>query len=123
MPVRRARSRRRSSRSTCGTTAILVDRAELGDPCTGFEAIPWEDPEFTGELVDVSVTQVTEEDALLEVALGPGEETFQTVRMVYHRAHWRVFSTEDRTGTAPTYPSAKPARRAGSRPGAACRRR
>lgn len=78
--------------------AILVDRADLGDPCTGFEALLWEDPEFRSELVDVAVTQVTEEDALMEVHLGPGEETHQTVRMVYHRAHWRVFSTEDRTG-------------------------
>ncbi len=78
--------------------AILLDRAELGDPCTGFEAILWEDPAFTGELVDVSATQVTQEDALLAVALGPGRDSFQTVRMVYHRAKWRVFSTEKRTG-------------------------
>jgi len=79
--------------------AILVDRAELGDPCTDFEALLWEDPEFRSEVVDVAVTQVTEEDALLEVRLGPGEEALQTVRMVYHRAHWRVFSTADRTGS------------------------
>ena len=80
--------------------AILVGRAELGDPCTGFEAILWEDAEFTGDVVDVKVTQVTEEDAILDVALGPGEETLQTVRMVYHRAKWRVFSTADRTGSS-----------------------
>ena len=36
--------------------------------------------------------------------MGPGEETFQTVRMVYHRAHWRVLSTEDRTGTSTDAP-------------------
>jgi hypothetical protein len=79
--------------------AILVDRAELGDPCVGFEEILWEDPEFRTDLVDVSATQVTEEDALLEVAFGPGDETHLTVRMVYHRAKWRVSSTADRTDT------------------------
>lgn len=78
--------------------AILVDRAELGDPCTTFEALLWEDPAFRSEIVDISVTQVTEEDALLAVHLGPGEETEQTVRMVYHRAKWRVFSVAERAG-------------------------
>ena len=80
--------------------AILLDRAELGDPCTGFEAILWEDPEFESEIVDVSVTQVTEEDALLDVQQASRD---LTVRMVYHRAHWRVFSTVDRTegGSSP----------------------
>jgi hypothetical protein len=77
--------------------AILVDRAELGDPCVGFEALLWEDPAFSSEIGDVEVTQLTAEDALLEVHLGPGEASPQTVRMVYHRAQWRVFSTEART--------------------------
>lgn len=85
--------------------AILVDRAELGDPCVGFEAILWEDPDFESEIVDVAVTQVTEEDALLAVHLGQGEDlTQQTVRMVYHRAAWRVFSTEERTGEGEAVP-------------------
>lgn len=74
--------------------AILVDRAELGDPCTGFEALLWEDPEFDSEVVDIAVTQETDEDALLDVQLASQD---LTVRMVYHRASWRVFSTEDRT--------------------------
>jgi hypothetical protein len=74
--------------------AILVDRAELGDPCTGFEAILWEDAEFESEIVDVSATQVTREDALLDVQQASRD---LTVRMVYHQAHWRVFSTVDRT--------------------------
>ncbi|WP_322938591.1 hypothetical protein [Nocardioides bizhenqiangii] len=74
--------------------AILVDRAELGDPCTGFEALLWEDPEFDSEVVDVAVTQETEEDAILDVQLASRDVT---VRMVYHRARWRVFSIADRT--------------------------
>ncbi|KAA1424120.1 hypothetical protein [Nocardioides antri] len=74
--------------------AILADRAELGDPCTGFEAILWEDPAFDSEIVDVDVTQQTAEDALLDVQLA---STDLTVRMVHHRARWRVFSTSDRT--------------------------
>lgn len=81
--------------------AILADRAELGDPCAAFEALLWEDPEFRGEVVDVSVTQATEEDAVLEATLGPGEETSRTVRMVHHRARWRVLSTEDRSDGGP----------------------
>jgi hypothetical protein len=79
--------------------AILAHRAELGDPCTGFEAIVWEDPDFDSEVGDVAVTQQTAEDALLEVRLASGA---LTVRMVYHRAHWRVFSTTDRTDDATT---------------------
>jgi hypothetical protein len=73
--------------------AILVDRAELGDPCTGFEAILWEDPDFDSEIVDISTTQVTEEDAILEVHLA---DDAQTVTMTYHRAAWRVLKTERR---------------------------
>jgi hypothetical protein len=75
--------------------AILADRAELGDPCVGFEALLWEDPEFDGEIVDIEVTQETEEDALLDVD-HPSRDL--TVRVVYHRARWRVFSTSDRAG-------------------------
>lgn len=77
--------------------AILVDRAELGDPCTTFEALLWEDPEFESEVADVEVTQKTDEDALLAVTFASGTE--QTVRMVYHRAEWRVFSTVARLDT------------------------
>ena len=73
--------------------AILAHRAELGDPCTGFEALLWEDEAFDSEIVDVAITQQTDEDALLEVDLASRD---LTVRMVYHRAHWRVFSTDDR---------------------------
>ena len=75
--------------------AILVDRAELGDPCVVFEALVWEDPAFDSEVVDIEVTQETEEDALLDVDRPSGD---LTVRMVYHRAHWRVFATTDRAG-------------------------
>ncbi|KAA1415337.1 hypothetical protein F0U44_21885 [Nocardioides humilatus] len=86
--------------------AILVERAELGDPCVDFEALLWEDPDFDSAIKDVAVTQVTAEDALLEVHLATGS---RTVRMVYHRAHWRVFSVTDRTDTSPD-PTAGPAR-------------
>ena len=74
--------------------AILEDRAELGDPCTGFEALLWEDPSFDSEVVEIDVTQQTDEDALLEVHLASQD---LTVRMVYHRARWRVSSTADRS--------------------------
>lgn len=74
--------------------AILVDRAQLGDPCTGFEALLWEDTVFDDDIVDIEITQETDEDALLDVALATRD---LTVRMVYHRARWRVFSTGERT--------------------------
>lgn len=73
--------------------AILAGRAELGDPCTGFEALLWEDASFDSEIVDVAVTQQTDEDALLDVDLASHD---LTVRMVHYRARWRVFSTSDR---------------------------
>ncbi len=77
--------------------AILADRAELGDPCTDFEALLWEDASFDAEIIDVEVTQQTEEDALLDVDLASHD---LTVRVVYHRARWRVFSTSDRSDPA-----------------------
>lgn len=82
--------------------AILVHRAELGDPCVGFEALLWEDPGFDSEVTEVEVTQETSEDAVLAVELA---SRTVTVRMVYHRAHWRVLSTSARTDA-----SADPAR-------------
>lgn len=83
--------------------AVLVDRAELGDPCAGFEALLWEDAAFESAIVDIAVTQATDEDALLAVRLGQGADTIDlTVRMVYHRARWRVFSATDRTDTGDT---------------------
>ena len=87
--------------------AILLHRAELGDPCVDFEAIVWEDADFDSTVADVEVTQVTEEDALLDARLGSGS---MTVRMVYHRAHWRVFSTSDRTDTGATGDATGPGR-------------
>ncbi len=73
--------------------AILVDRAELGDPCTGFEALLWEDPEFDGDILDIEVTRETKEDAILGVQGGDGP---QTVTMTFHRAKWRVLRTAAR---------------------------
>lgn len=91
--------------------AILVDRAELGDPCVGFEALLWEEPDFTSQISDIAVTQVTAEDALLEVHLvdptpeqTDNDEDAHTVRMVYHRAKWRVFSVDERTGEGEAVP-------------------
>jgi hypothetical protein len=76
--------------------AILVDRAELGDPCVDFEALLWEDPAFDSEIVDVAVTRATDEDAVLEVHRSGGA---QTVTMTYHRAAWRVLRVERRAGS------------------------
>jgi hypothetical protein len=87
--------------------AILEDRAELGDPCTGFEALLWEDPSFDSEVVEIDVTQQTDEDALLEVHLASRD---LTVRMVYHRARWRVFSTADRSDGGESGTASGPAR-------------
>lgn len=41
--------------------AILVDRAELGDPCTGFVALLWEDPTRQYDPVTVETTRATDE--------------------------------------------------------------
>lgn len=87
--------------------AILEDRAELGDPCTGFEALLWEDPSFDSEVVEIDVTQQTDEDALLAVRLASQD---LTVRMVYHRARWRVSSTDDRSDGGDSGTASGPAR-------------
>ena len=73
--------------------AILLDRAELGDPCTGFVALLWEDPLREVDPIEVETTQDTGEKATVAARFEGGSETAQ---LVYHRAQWRVLSTESR---------------------------
>ena len=73
--------------------AILVDRAELGDPCTGFVAILWEDPEREFEPLGVEATQVTGEDAILAADF---PEVDQTVTMALTNGSWFVAASTDR---------------------------
>jgi hypothetical protein len=55
--------------------AILEHRAELGDPCTGFVALLWEDPAREYDPSAVEVTQDNGEDAELAVDFPDGDET------------------------------------------------
>lgn len=73
--------------------AILVDRAEQGDPCEGFVALLWESPTLETEPVAIEVTQQTEEDALLAVDF---DGTDQTVRMVHRSGSWYLAATTPR---------------------------
>lgn len=80
--------------------AILVGRAGLGDPCTGFEALLWEDPLRETEPVSVETTMLSDEKAVLAVGFGGSAVT---VDLEYQRAAWRVLSEEPRSpGTAAT---------------------
>ena len=74
--------------------AILLERARLGDPCTDFVAVLWEQPEREYEPLDVEATQVTAEDALLAVDF-PGRD--QTVRMIRQNTRWLVAESAPRT--------------------------
>ncbi len=74
--------------------AILFDRAELGDPCTGFVAVLWEDPAREYDPTSVEQTQVTEEDAFLAVDY-PGVD--ETVTMARTDGSWYVADTSPRS--------------------------
>lgn len=74
--------------------AILEDRAELGDPCTGFVALLWEDPARQLEPVSVEVTEQTAERARLAVTF-PG--TDESVVLVKRYEDWAILSTSPRT--------------------------
>lgn len=74
--------------------AVLLDRAGLGDPCTGFEALLWEDPLREYRPVSVETTRETGEDATLAVSFAGSEVT---VRLEVQRAAWRVLAEERRT--------------------------
>ena len=73
--------------------AILVDRAEQGDPCTGFVAILWEDPDREYDPLTVEATQVSGEDALLAADF---LEVDETVTMVLNQRTWLVADTSPR---------------------------
>jgi hypothetical protein len=67
--------------------AILEHRAELGDPCTGFVALLWEDPAREYDPVDVEVTHDNGEDAELAVDF-PGVD--ETASMQLRDGRWLV---------------------------------
>ena len=77
--------------------AILVDRAELGDPCTGFVAILWEDPAREYAPLGVEPTQVTNEDAILAADF---PEVDQTVTMALSNGSWFVASSTARAAAS-----------------------
>lgn len=74
--------------------AVLLDRAELGDPCTGFEALLWEDPLRETDPVSLETTTLTEEKAVLAVDF---PDSSVTVELELQRAAWRVLSEQRRT--------------------------
>ncbi len=74
--------------------AILLKRASLGDPCTSFVAVLWEQPEREYEPLSVEPTQVTREDALLAVDFPTSD---QTVTMERRNGSWFVLDSGDRT--------------------------
>jgi hypothetical protein len=78
--------------------AILVGRAELGDPCVGFEALLWEDPLREYSPTGVETTRLTGEKATLAVTF-PGSEV--TVQLELQRAAWRVLAEQRRTPASP----------------------
>lgn len=73
--------------------AILLDRAELGDPCTGFVAVLWEDPAREVEPLGVEATQVTGERARLAVDFA---EVDETVTLERRNGSWFVAGTVPR---------------------------
>lgn len=79
--------------------AILLGRAGLGDPCTGFVGVLWDEPTETLEtdVAGLEVTSATAERTVLAADL-PGRD--QTVTMTYDDARWRVLATVARGGGA-----------------------
>lgn len=78
--------------------AILLDRAELGDACTDFVAILWEDPDREYAPLAVEATQVTGEDAILAADFAAVD---QTVTMARTHGSWFVAATTDRSAGGP----------------------
>jgi hypothetical protein len=74
--------------------AILEQRAELGDPCTGFVALLWEDPTRAYDPTGIEVTQDTGEDAELAVDF-PG--TDETVSLQRRNGRWLVADVTPRS--------------------------
>jgi hypothetical protein len=79
--------------------AILEHRAELGDPCTGFVALLWEDPAREYDPTDVEVTQDNGEDAELAVDFPDVDET---ASMQLRDGRWLVADVNPRTAGADT---------------------
>lgn len=78
--------------------ALLVGRAGLGDPCTGFEALLWEDPTRRTDPVSIETTTLTDEKAVLAVEFGGSAVT---VDLEHQRAAWRVLAEQPRTLGSP----------------------
>lgn len=76
--------------------AILRDRAELGDPCTGFAALLWEDPARETDPTSVEVTLQTSEDAVVAAGFPGGD---RTVTLERRDGAWFVLTDVPRAGT------------------------
>ena len=74
--------------------AIVEHRAQLGDPCTGFVALLWEDPAREYEPSGVEVTHETEEDAELAVDFPTTDETVSLQR---RNGRWLVADVTPRS--------------------------
>lgn len=79
--------------------AILEHRAELGDPCTGFVALLWEDPQREYDPVGIEVTHDNGEDAELAVDFPDVDET---ASLQLRNGRWRVADVTPRTAGADT---------------------
>jgi len=74
--------------------AILEHRAELGDPCTGFVALLWEDPNREYDVLGVEVTHDNGEDAELAVDFAGTDETASMQR---RNGRWLLADVTPRT--------------------------
>lgn len=73
--------------------AILDHRARLGDPCTAFVAVLWEDPARRYDPKRVETTYETDEKATVAASFPGGDETVDLVQL---DGSWRVLRTEAR---------------------------
>ena len=79
--------------------AILLDRAELGDPCVDVEALLWEDLDRGYDISNFETTRQTDEKATLAVAFADSP-TEVTVQLLFQRGAWRVRSEQPRSDEA-----------------------
>jgi len=77
--------------------AILLKRAQLGDPCVDFVAVLWEEADREYEPLGVEVTRQSEEDAELAVDL-PNADL--TVTMAFRNGAWEVLGEHERAESA-----------------------
>lgn len=87
--------------------AILKDRAELGDPCTGFVALLWEEPDRETDPTSVEVTLQTSEDAVIAADFPGGD---RTVTLARADGAWFVLSDVARNQAAGAVGAEGPAR-------------